>query len=95
MHKNNAKPRPDVFGWFDSKSSTPAHDPGVEKGLCAACMKPLRRPVVTASLMLIGDSKSYFYRLHKSCQMSMSPEDIKEFDDSLIDSLNAPAEAQQ
>lgn len=81
--------RLDIFGWFEDTSATPTHDPGVETGICPHCTKPLQRPVVTASLMLMGGNRSYFYRLHKSCQLSMSPQEVLDLDHSLIDSLIA------
>ena len=78
--------RKDIFGWFDNTSDTPAHDPGMN-GLCPVCSKTLERPVKTISLMLDGDDKSYFFRVHKQCWEGLSEHEKWLIESSLIDAI--------
>jgi len=74
------------FGWFEGMSSTPAHDP--KDAPCLICYTPWSLDnVVTPSIMKAGDSRSYFYRVHKTCYNSLSEQDKVALDSSLIDSL--------
>ena len=80
--------RRDVFGWFDDPTqTTPSHDPGIENAVCPLCGKNLSRPVVTTSLMAVGDNRSYFYRSHKACSLAATDEDNASVESSLIDSV--------
>ena len=83
--------RRDVFGWFDGPNAKdPAHDPGIESGICALCGKQLSPPVVTASILPDGLNRSYFYRTHKSCDLRATDDDRYEIDSMLVDMLLAP-----
>lgn len=81
-----AEIRKDVFGWFDSPGSdVPAHDPGVEAGVCPLCAKRLSWPVKTISFLPIGGKTSYFYRLHTSCRDVATDDDITQIESSVVD----------
>lgn len=43
--------------------------------------------MVTVSLMVPNDSKSYFYRMHKSCAELVSEEQERDIDSVLIDAI--------
>jgi hypothetical protein len=76
-----------MFGYFDEAyQETPAHDPGLSVD-CPVCNRTLSRPVVTISLMVPGDSRSYFYRLHKACRDALTPEQETNIDSVLIDAI--------
>lgn len=80
--------RTDVFGWFDKpENEQPTHDPGLA-AICPICGKQLEKPIKTISLMKQGDSKSYFYRTHKTCYDNLSEEEICQIESSLIDPLD-------
>lgn len=54
-------------GFFDRPGDEPAFDPGLAVN-CPGCEKPLKdRPVRTISIMAIDGSRSYFYRIHQTC----------------------------
>lgn len=79
--------RTDIFGYYDNAiDDKPAHDPGLKTN-CPICGKQLEMPVTTVSLMKEGDSKSYFYRTHKSCYHSLPEDEINKIESSLIDNL--------
>jgi len=78
--------RTDMFGWFDDVSSNPAHNPGLEAP-CVVCAKKLSRPMKTISLMIDGDSKSYFYRTHKACWDGISEREQWLIESSVIDNI--------
>lgn len=76
-----------MFGYFKYPNSiVPDYDPGLGVD-CPVCNKVLSAPMVTVSLMAEGDSRSYFYRLHKSCADTVSPELETEIDSLLIDAI--------
>lgn len=80
-----------LFGYFDDKSDTPAYDPGLD-AICIYCREKLESPVVTPSLMIPGDNRSYFYRLHKECSQKMQDEGSEgHYDSLIIDSIAPPA----
>jgi len=74
-----------IFGYFDDPmQETPAYDPGLA-ALCPHCLRSLDLPVMTISLMRVGSPRSYFYRVHRDCQMRASSADITRVESSLID----------
>lgn len=76
-----------MFGYFTAPEQTePVYDPGLEVN-CPACNQRLSRPMVTPSLMVPGDSRSYFYRMHKACSDSITPEQESNIDGLLIDAI--------
>lgn len=86
MHKTR-------FGYFDDvDQEKPAFDPGLNIG-CPVCGHQLDKPVVTTSLMLPQDGRSYFYRMHKQCWESMTEEERTLFDSDLIDALASAGNA--
>lgn len=75
-----------IFGYFDDPGQeSPSYDPGL-KALCPHCLRVLALPVMTISLMRVGSRRSYFYRVHRGCQMQASSADIHRVESSLIDS---------
>lgn len=79
--------RLDIFGWFDNNDyEKPAHDPGLDT-ICMICGKKLSPMMKTVSLMKEGDTRSYFYRVHKDCYLSLTEEEILEYEGSLIDNI--------
>lgn len=80
--------RSDVFGWFDSPyDDVPTYDPMLSESICPVCSRRISAPMVCVSIMKEGDSRSYFYRAHKSCYGDLSEEDKMSLDSGLIDSL--------
>jgi len=77
-----------IYGYFtDAAQIVPAHDPGLDV-LCPICGKPLNADDVrTISLMVPGDNRSYFYRVHRSCHEPMSEGERCKVDGLLIDSI--------
>lgn len=80
-----------LYGWFDSPGQEkPAYDP---PKICLFCTKPLgfyfdKSDVQCISLMGVTDKRSYFYRVHKACYESATPEEITLYESSIID--NSP-----
>ena len=78
---------PEWFGYFDSHSDTPTYDP-MQDAPCLICLKSWTlNDVKTLSLMRVGDERSYFYRVHKTCYENLSEHDRDTYDWSLIDNL--------
>jgi hypothetical protein len=78
-----------MFGYFDAPyQEIPAYDPGLGVD-CPVCNRPLSRPVVTTSLMVPGDGRSYFYRMHKACRAGLTPEAETNIDSVLVDAVVA------
>lgn len=78
-----------IFGYFDNEYQTdPAADPGLSVP-CPFCGKPLTHPMVTTSLMVPDDTRSYFYRAHKPCLEAADPEQIMAVDSLIIDAVYA------
>lgn len=80
-----------LFGYFDDPAQTePAFDPGLDVD-CLICHTKLSRPMLCVDLMLddpnLGgrDSRSYFYRVHKECYESLTPEQVTDLDSVIID----------
>ena len=73
----------EVFGWFEDLGQ-PAHDPGMN-GKCPICGLTLSAPVVTTSFMVPDDSRSYFYRTHKTC--TADEQTISDIEGSIIDQI--------
>ncbi len=77
------------FGYFtDERQTEPEYDPGLGVD-CPVCQKVLERPVVTVSLMLPGDVRSYFYRMHADCAETLTPEQEQAIDSQLVDARAA------
>ena len=70
------------FGYFDSVTTKPTFDPGIEVN-CPICNNKLKRPMQTISFLCGG--KSYFYRIHKSCS---NPESEQKIESIIVDLLN-------
>lgn len=80
MHKTH-------FGYFDDvEQGKPTFDPGLNVD-CPACGRTLNAPVVTTSLMLPNDGRSYFYRMHKVCHSQLTDEEHMMFDSDIIDTV--------
>lgn len=79
-----------IFGYFDRDDQPkPTFDPGLG-ALCPFCLTKLELPVRTTSLMLPGDTRSFFYRAHRPCAEFATEAQVTEIEGSLIDSrLNA------
>lgn len=76
-----------MFGYFSSPSlEVPDHDPGLS-ATCPACNQRLYRPVLTISLMVPYDERSYFYRVHKECYEKLTHEQEIDIDSILIDAI--------
>lgn len=74
-----------IFGYFDSPDqTTPAFDPGRDVS-CPFCHKKLSAPMVSISFMPMARGKCYFYRAHKECAASASPEDECRIESWIID----------
>lgn len=75
-----------IFGYFERADQREAtYDPGLD-ALCPHCLKKLEAPVRTTSLMLPGDSRSFFYRTHRHCAENATDEQVNQIESSLIDS---------
>lgn len=73
------------FGYFSTDGPTPEHDPG-NTCPCLICYKPWNEEtVMTVSLMVPGDNRSYFYRVHKACYEALTEQEKITYDSSLID----------
>lgn len=76
-----------IFGYYDSpQQGAPSFDPGLGVN-CPFCLRPLedepeRR---TISFMAMGGTRSYFYRVHKTCHVAASPEDEVRIESWIID----------
>jgi hypothetical protein len=76
-----------MFGYFSTPDlQVPDYDPGLSVS-CPACNHMLHRPVLAISLMVPGDGRSYFYRVHKECYDSLSHEKEIDIDSILIDAI--------
>lgn len=76
-----------IYGYFDNPNEeAPAYDPGLEVG-CPVCSENISPPLKTISLMLAGDSRSYFYRTHKVCYDGLSPDEKIKLDSILVDAI--------
>lgn len=77
------EPDRQLYGYFDaSDQSAPAHDPG-RGAVCPGCLKTLvDKPVRTHSLMVPGDGRSYFWRVHVECE---TEDVIDQVESALVD----------
>lgn len=75
-----------LFGYFEGQSDTPAYDPGTSVP-CMYCQNTLSAPIKTISLMVPGQNRSYFYRMHKGCYEGMAPEEVSNYEGALIDNI--------
>lgn len=75
-----------MFGYFDDpEQEKPTFDPGLATA-CPVCNKPLRDHdnIVTISLGMSGDARSYFFRSGKSCYESLTDHQQSLIDEFLI-----------
>lgn len=82
-----------IFGYFDRPDqATPTFDPGRD-ALCPICLGVCgsERKLVTISLMKEGDSRSYFFRAHKSCWTEAPAIERERIEHSLIDAPEGSA----
>lgn len=77
-----------IYGYFtDSAQTEPVFDPGVGVP-CPICTNELDAiDVRTISLMVPGDSRSYFYRVHRSCHEPLTEQERIRVDGVLIDAI--------
>lgn len=77
-----------IFGYFDApEQTTPAFDPGLD-AKCPVCGKTVGRVnIKTISVMLRGDMRSYFYRVHKACYDPLTAEQQADVDGLIIDAV--------
>jgi hypothetical protein len=77
-----------IYGYFtDASQVTPVYDPGLHVS-CPICFAKLgAADVRTISLMVPGDSRSYFYRVHRSCHEPLSEVERIRIDGLLIDAI--------
>lgn len=84
-----ARQKPSIFGYFDHAEQTaPTFDPGLD-ALCPHCIQKLERPVRTISLLVPGDTRSFFYRVHRDCAQRATEQQVMEIESSLVDSRAA------
>ncbi len=63
-----------IYGYFEAPGQTePAFDPGLDIE-CPVCEKPVGKNCRAVCFMVPGDKRSYFYRMHKNCLETCSPE---------------------
>lgn len=79
-----------IYGYFtDATQDKPTFDPGLSVP-CPFCdeiiMQPRgkEQPIQTIAFAMLGKDISYFYRAHKSCYESASPEKIQQVE-SIVD----------
>jgi len=77
-----------TYGYFsDSAQLTPAYDPGLTAP-CLICGLVLDAiDVRTVSLMIPEDSRSYFYRVHRSCHEPLSEAERIKIDGLLVEAV--------
>lgn len=74
-----------IYGYFsDVNQSIPEFEPGLSVK-CPICHKRLSSPLITISLMVENDSRSYFYRTHTGCYDSLTPTQQQNVDGLIID----------
>ena len=72
-----------LFGYYNDTGNIPAYDPGLDC-ICIYCRKKLELPVRTTSMIVPGDNKSYFYRVHRGCSDKMQTEGSESHYEGLI-----------
>lgn len=79
-----------TYGYFTDASQTiPVFDPGLDAP-CVICANKLNAvDVRTISLMIPGDSRSYFYRVHRSCHEPLTEEERIRVDGVLIGAIHS------
>lgn len=77
-----------IYGYFTHAAQTvPVYDPGlnVPCPICTVSLNPV--DIRTISLMVPDDSRSYFYRVHRSCHEPLSEAERIRVDGLLIDAI--------
>jgi len=76
-----------IFGYFDQSDPVfPARDPGLDVE-CPVCHRTLSSPLITVSIALLGDRRSYFYRAHRDCYQGLSADGQTQIDSAIIDAV--------
>lgn len=77
-----------IYGYFtDANQSQPAFDPGLDVA-CPICGRNLSAvDVRTISLAVPKDTRSYFYRVHRSCHEPLTEVERSKVDGLLIDAF--------
>lgn len=86
---------PSIFGYFDDPmQEQPVYDPGYGVP-CPCCLLPLGEDVALVCVSLMGEHarRSYFFRAHKACWRSASPEEQQRIEGSIIDAEAAEAKS--
>ena len=78
-------------GWFDDPAQTePVYRPPFP-GPCIVCMKPmLNQSDVRVTCLMWQDRKhglSVFYRMHRTCAESLTPDEMSDYDGVVLDSM--------
>lgn len=74
-----------IYGYFtQANQDVPEYDPGLNVN-CPICNQLLSAPMKTISVMLEGDSRSFFYRTHKPCYENLSEEEVTKLDSLVVD----------
>ncbi len=78
------------IGWFDDPSQTkPVHDPPHD-AKCPVCVKPITPDDVRTICLMWADrkgGKSVFYRMHRTCAVSLSDREKQVFDGMVLDAM--------
>jgi hypothetical protein len=77
-----------IYGYYtDSTQNEPVYDPmfSVPCPICNEDLNP--EDIRTISLMVPDDSKSYFYRVHRSCHVRLNEKQSGDLDGLLIDAI--------
>jgi hypothetical protein len=77
-----------IYGYFtDPFQAEPVYDPDLDVP-CQICAQPLdATDVRTISLMVPDDTRSYFYRVHRSCHEPLSETERCSVDGLLVDAI--------
>ena len=81
-----------IYGYFSAfEQTTPDRDPGLNVP-CPICQKVIGShtpdsPIKTISIFVEGDSRSYFYRVHKPCYDDLNPEQQNQLDWPIVDAI--------
>lgn len=78
------------YGYFTAPGQkVPDRDPGLYVA-CPVCGHILGKvPVKTISLMVDGDTRSYFYRVHRDCYDGLTADEKARLDWPIVDAVVA------
>lgn len=78
-----------IFGYFSEPGQQePTYDPGLNVE-CPVCYRRLTSPMVTVSLAIEEDTRSYFYRAHKGCFEDLTEDEQSDLDGLIVDAVIA------